>query len=288
MKISHKDTETQRDMIFLVSWCEKKGFFLMRVFDNIVKHKLQEGKKVVGAWAQIASPITAEILAEAGFDVVMIDLEHGPGDILTLIAQIQAMKGTPALPFVRAPWNDFVAIKRILDAGVYGVLVPYVNTKAEAEAAVRACKYPPQGIRGIAGSPRAPGYGQNSMAYLKRANDEVLVMTAVETLEAVANLDEILTVPGLDGIFIGPMDLSTSMGYFADPSQPEVQAAIATVEAKVLGAGKFLATVAGNWAQAQKLYARGYGLLLVLADGTALAGLAAERVAQFRKEYGEG
>lgn len=256
------------------------------LFDNHIKRKLQAGGKVVGAWAQIASPISAEILAEAGFDVVMIDLEHGPGDILTLVAQIQAMKGTPALPFVRAPWNDFVALKRILDAGVYGVLVPYVNTKAEAEAAVRGCKYPPEGFRGIAGSPRAPGYGQNAMAYLKRANDEVLVMTAVETPEAVANLDEILTVPGLDGIFIGPMDLSTSMGHFADPSQPEVQAAIATVEAKVLGAGKFLATVAGTWAQAQTLYARGYGLLLVLADGTALAGLAAERVAQFRKEYG--
>ena len=101
----------------------------MRVFDNTVKHKLQTGKKVVGAWAQIASPITAEILAEAGFDVVMIDLEHGPGDIFTLVAQIQALKGNPALPFVRAPWNDFVAIKRILDAGVYGVLVPYVNTR---------------------------------------------------------------------------------------------------------------------------------------------------------------
>lgn len=260
----------------------------MRTFDNTVKRRLREGKKVIGAWCQIASPITAEILAEAGFDVVMIDLEHGPGDILSLVAQIQAMKGNPALPFVRAPWNDFVAIKRILDAGVYGVLVPYVNTRAEAEAAVRAAKYPPDGMRGIAGSPRAAGYGQNSMAYLKRANEEVLVMTAVETPEAVANLDDILTVPGLDGIFIGPMDLSTSMGYFADASQPAVQAVIATIEAKVHAAGKFLGTVAGSWAQAQTLYERGYGLLLVFADGTALAGLAGERVAQFRSAFPDG
>lgn len=260
----------------------------MRTFENTVKQKLCTGKRVVGAWCQIASPITAEILAEAGFDVIMIDLEHGPGDVLTLLTQIQAMKGNPALPFVRAPWNDFVAIKRILDAGVYGVLVPYVNTAAEAEAAVRACKYPPYGIRGIAGSPRAAGYGQGSMGYLKRANAEVLVMTAVETPEAVANLDEILAVPGLDGIFVGPMDLSTSMGYFADPGQPEVQAAIATIEAKVRAAGKFLATVAGGWPQAQKLYDRGYGLLLVLADGTALASLAGERVTQFRTAYPEG
>jgi len=258
----------------------------VRVFDNTVKRKLREGKKVVGAWCQIASPITAEILAEAGFDVLLIDLEHGPGDIFTLIAQIQAMKGNPALPFVRAPWNDFVAIKRILDAGAYGVLVPYVNTRVEAEAAVRACKYPPEGVRGIAISPRAAGYGQNSMAYLKRANDEVLVITAVETPEAVSNLDEILTVPGLDGIFIGPMDLATSMGHFADVFHPEVHAAIAIIEAKVLAAGKFLATVAVNWEHAKNLYGRGYGLLLVLADGVALVGLAAERVAQFRAEYG--
>jgi 2-keto-3-deoxy-L-rhamnonate aldolase RhmA len=260
----------------------------MRTFENTVKQKLCSGKKVVGAWCQIASTFTAEILAEAGFDLLMIDLEHGPGDILTLAGQIQAMKGNRALPFVRAPWNDFVVLKRILDAGVYGVLVPYVNTRAEAEAAVRACKYPPYGIRGIAASPRAAGYGQGSMAYLKRANDEVLVMTAVETPEAVENLDEILSVPGLDGIFIGPMDLSTSMGFFADPSQPEVQAIIATIEQKVLGAGKFLATVAVNWPQAQALYRRGYGMLLVLADGTALAALGAERVAQFRNEYPEG
>ena len=126
------------------------------------------------------------------------------------------------------------------------------------------------------------------MVYLKRANDEVLVMTAVETPEAVDNLDEILATPGLDGIFIGPMDLSTSMGYFADANQPEVQRVIATIESKVFGAGKFVATVAGNWAQAEKLYDRGYGLLMVLADGTALAGLAAERVTQFRNVYGQG
>jgi len=259
-----------------------------QVFENRVKRLIKQGKKMSGAWSQIASPMATEILARAGFDFLMIDLEHGPGDVLALVTQCQAMNGSDAVPFVRAPWNDFVVIKRILDAGAYGVLIPYVNTKAEAEAAVSACKYPPQGIRGVAGSPRAAGYGQNSMNYLKYANDEIFIMTAIETPEAVANLDEILTVDGLDGIFIGPMDLSTSMGYFGNPNNPQVQQVIAGAEKKVLAGGKALATISGSWQQALELYKRGYQLVLLMADGVALGSLAAERVAQFRKEFPEG
>ena len=257
-------------------------------YENRVKQMLKEGKKTIGAWLQIASPFTAEIMSRAGFDWLIIDMEHGPGDILALTAQLQAMSGSGVIPFVRAPWNDFVVIKRILDAGVYGVLVPYVNSRTEAEAAVRACKYPPEGIRGIAGSPRAAGYGQNPKDYLTKANDLILVITAVETMEAVSNLDEILKVPRLDGIFIGPMDLATSMGYFADPSQPAVQTVIAEVEKKVLGAKKILGTIANDWEQAIKLYQRGYQLLMIMADGVALGKLAAERVSLFRKEFPNG
>ena len=259
-----------------------------QVFENRIKRLVKQGKKVSGAWSQIASPMATEILARAGFDFLMIDLEHGPSDVMALVAQCQAMNGSGAVPFVRTPWNDFVAIKRILDAGTYGVLVPYVNTKAEAEAAVSACKYPPQGIRGVAGSPRAAGYGQNVMNYLKYANDELFIMTAIETPEAVANLDEILAVEGLDAIFIGPMDLSTSMGYFGNPNEPKVQQVIAGIEKKVLASGKALATISGSWQQAADLYKRGYQLVLLMADGVALGSMAAERVAQFRKEFPEG
>jgi 2-dehydro-3-deoxyglucarate aldolase/4-hydroxy-2-oxoheptanedioate aldolase len=248
---------------------------------------LKEGKRTAGAWLQIASPFTAEIMSRAGFDWLIIDMEHGPGDILTLISQLQAMNGYGVVPLVRAPWNDFVIIKRILDAGAYGVLVPYVNTKAEAEAAVRACKYPPDGMRGVAGSPRAPGYGQNALDYMKRANDEILVITAVETSKALSSLDQILEVDGLDGIFIGPMDLATNMGHLGDPSHPEVQAAIATIEAKVLDANKVLATIAGNWEQARSLYQRGYQMIMLMADGVSLGRLAAETVARFREEFPE-
>lgn len=249
---------------------------------------LKEGKKTAGAWVQIASPFTAEILSSAGFDWLMLDMEHGPGDILTLVSQVHAMKGSDSVPLVRAPWNDFVAIKRILDTGVQGVLIPYVNTRAEAEQAVKACKYPLDGIRGVAGSPRAPGYGQNIGNYLQRANDEIFIMIAVETPEAVANLDEILQVDDLDGVFIGPMDLASSMGYFCDPSHSKVQDAIREVEKKVLTAGKVLATTTGTWEGAQTLFERGYQMLMLMADGVSLAKLAAKKVAQFKEHYPEG
>jgi len=250
-------------------------------FKNRVKKLLKEGKKTSGAWLQIASPFTAEIMGRAGFDWLLIDMEHGPGNILTLVSQLQAISGTDTCALVRTPWNDFVAIKRILDTGVHGLLIPYVNTREEAEAAVRACRYPPDGIRGVAGSPRAQGFGQN-------VNDEILLITAVETPEAVANLDQILTVEGVDGIFIGPMDLASNMGYLGQPGQPEVQDVIAGIEKKVFSAGKILATLAGSWEQAQILYERGYQMVMLMADGTSLAKLAATNVAQFKNYYPEG
>jgi len=255
------------------------------LFENRLKTKLKAGKKTAGAWVQIASPFTAEILSSAGFDWLMLDMEHGPGDILTLVSQIHAMKGTDCVPLVRTPWNDFVVIKRIFDAGAEGVLVPYVNTRDEAEQAVKACKYPLEGIRGVAGSPRAAGFGQNRGSYLQRANDEIFIMIAVETPDAVANLDEILQVDGLNGIFVGPMDLASSMGYFGDPSQPEVQDAIRKIESKVLAAGKVLSTTTGTWEGAQALFERGYQMLMLMADGVSLATMANEKIAQFKEHY---
>lgn len=258
------------------------------LFENHLKRKLKEGKRALGAWLQIASPLTAEIMASAGFDWLVIDMEHGPGDMLTLVSQIHAIKSSHATPVVRAPWNDFVAIKRILDAGAWGLLIPYVNSKAEAQAAVRACKYPPEGNRGIAGSPRAAGYGLNPNQYLQRANDQILVITQVETFEAVSNLDQILEVPGLDGVYIGPMDLSTSMGHLGNPRHPEVQKAISTIEAKTLAAKKILGTLMGDWEQAKPLFEKGYQMVSCMADGVALARLATENVSRFREHFPEG
>ncbi|MGL6294443.1 HpcH/HpaI aldolase family protein [Eubacterium aggregans] len=254
---------------------------------NSAKKKLKEGKKLSGAWAQAGSNITAEILADSGFDVVMVDMEHGPGDISSLISRLQGMQGSDAVHFCRASWNDFVQMKRILDAGVYGLLAPYINTKEEAIQAVAATKYPTEGIRVVAGSLRAPHYGNNAGDYMKKANDEIFVMVAIETPEAVAHLDDILSVEGLDGIFIGPMDLATSMGHFINPGAPEVQAAIKTVEDKVFKSDKILATVAGSWEYAQKKYEKGYSLLMLMSDTVPLGQTARKTVENFKKIYGE-
>jgi len=263
---------------------------MAELFENRVKALIKAGKKTAGAWAQLCSPISAEILARGGFDWILIDMEHAPGDPLTLLAQCQgiAAAGTGAVPFVRVPWNDPVWIKRILDAGACGLMIPYVNTKEEAVRALQACKYPPQGTRGIAGSPRAAGYGRDTVSYLKRANDEIFVMLQVETPQAIENLEEIAEVPGVDALFIGPMDLSTSMGHFGNPGHPEVQAAIATVEAKAKKLGMPLGTISGSWEQAKALYERGYQLITLTSDSVLISKVAAETMARFREAFPDG
>jgi len=255
---------------------------------NIVKKKLKNGQKTIGAFLQTLSPVAAEILGQCGFDWLIVDLEHAPGDFANLQAQLQAMNGSDVIPFARAPWNDEVAIKRILDTGVMGVLIPYVNTREEAEAAVAACKYPPRGVRGVAGSPRAAGYTGNTMPYLTSANAETIVMIAVETTEAVENLDEILRVPDLDGIFIGPMDLASSMGHLGNPGHPDAQRQIDIIEEKVLASDKFLGTVATTRDKAKDCFAKGYQWLVVMQDGAALLNTGKDKVAEFRDAYGDG
>lgn len=255
---------------------------------NPVKRKLKNGQKTIGGFLQMISPVSAEIMSRSGFDWLIVDLEHSPGDFANLQAQLQAMNGSGVVPFARAPWNDMVAIKRTLDTGVMGVLIPYVNTREEAEAAVAACKYPPLGVRGVAGSPRAAGYTRNTMPYLTTANDEVIVMIAVETMEAVNNLDEILTVEGLDGIFIGPVDLASSMGYLGDPSQPEVQETIAVIESKVIPSDKFLGTLAANWGKAEACFEKGYQWMVLMQDGVAIKNAGDAAVSSFRNVYGDG
>ena len=255
---------------------------------NPVKRKLKSGQKTIGGFLQMISPVSAEIMSQSGFDWLIVDLEHSPGDFANLQAQLQAMNGSGVVPFARAPWNDMVAIKRTLDTGVMGVLIPYVNTREEAEAAVAACKYPPLGVRGVAGSPRAAGYTRNTMPYLTTANDEVVVMIAVETMEAVNNLDEILTVEGLDGIFIGPVDLASSMGYLGDPTQPEVQETIAVIESKVIPSDKFLGTLAANWGKAEACFEKGYQWMVLMQDGVAIKNAGDAAVSSFRNVYGDG
>ncbi len=253
-------------------------------FVNALKRDLRQGKKALGAWLQLCNPMSAEIFARAGFDFLVVDMEHAPGDILTLVSQLHAMGKYPATPVVRAPWNDFVTLKRILDAGVHGIHVPYVNTAGESREAVRAVRYAPEGIRGIAGSPRACGYGLDGKNYFANANAEILMYVALETPEAVRNLDAIMEVDGVDGIFIGPMDLAASMGYLGNPGHAEVQKVIRSVEARVVGSGKFLGTVAGDYEGARELFGRGYQYVVAMSDSVELSKRSRAMVEAFAKE----
>ncbi len=253
-------------------------------YTNAVKRKLKSGAATCGAFLQLSSSLSAEILSQAGFDWLIVDMEHAPVDIDSLLRQLQAI-GTSGecVPFVRAPWNDPVAIKRILDTGAQGIVIPYVNTREEAEAAVAACKFPPEGSRGAALSPRAAGYGAASSHYFEQANRDTVVIVSVETIDAVRNLDDILAVPGLDGIFIGPMDLAVSLGHSTVNCDP-VRAAIVEIESRVLASDKFLGTIATDWSKARACYERGYQWLILMQDGLALATEAGRVVERFRQD----
>jgi 2-dehydro-3-deoxyglucarate aldolase/4-hydroxy-2-oxoheptanedioate aldolase len=175
-------------------------------------------------------------------------------------------------------------IKRVLDLGAYGVMVPWVGNRVEAEAAVRATKYPPLGIRGIAGSHRAGGYGRHAAEYWKRANDEILVVIQIETPTALAEIDEIVKIPGVDVIFIGPADLSTALGHMGDPGHPDVQAAFARIEAAARAQGVALGNITRNWDQARTLYQRGYQFLTLCSETTLLTQGGQEVLGRFREE----
>lgn len=258
-----------------------------KFFDTKIMDKLRNGEKVCAAWGQLGSNISAEIMAEAGFDAIVFDLEHAHTTLPQLISMIQAIKGTDCAPFVRVPWNDMVWCKHVLDTGIYGVHVPYVSTKEEAEEAVKFCKYPPMGVRGLAGSHRGVNYGMNKEDYFPRANRDTMVIIAIETPEGVRNVKEITAVEGVDGIFIGPMDLATNMGHLANPAHPEVQAAIKEIEDAVLPSGKFLATLAPSAEAAKKFYDKGYGLVYMMSDVGAIVKTAQDNVKAFREYIGE-
>lgn len=253
---------------------------------NWVRAALREGKRVSASWLQGCSAISAEIIAGAGYDVAVVDMEHGPGGLESLVALTQAMSGHPTVPFVRCPWNDAVWIKRILDCGAKGLFIPYVNNRAEAEAAVAATQYQPVGVRGVAGSPRAANYGLNPRERLNAANDDVSVFIQVESAEGVANLADMLAVGRVDGVVVGPMDLASSMGHFADPAAAEVREAIGEIERLTLASGKALCTVAGDWDDAAEKYRRGYHMIMFLSDTTSLAQVADARLRAFRREFG--
>lgn len=199
----------------------------------------------VGTFIMSASPLAAEAMGHAGFDWAVVDMEHTPLDLSTLVQLLQAIAGTPMVPITRVPWNDTVMVKRVLDAGAQTVMFPFVQNAEEARSAVAACKYPPHGVRGMAAMSRGSRFGMVK-DYFKVANQGISVLVQVETPEAMARIDEILAVPGVDSIFMGPGDLSGAMGHTGNPMHADVVALMAAGVQRCHAAGKPVGTVGGT------------------------------------------
>ena len=189
---------------------------------NHLKEILKQGRFAIGTTITIGHPDVAEVIGRLGYDWILIDTEHAPLEPATVQNLLQAMSASQSVPIVRVPWNDMVLIKRILDVGAYGIIVPWVNTKEEAVRAVRSIKYPPLGLRGF-GPRRAAMFDQD---YVKTANEELFLGVQIETQTAVDNIDEILSVEGIDAALVGPSDLSMSMGIFSQFQDPRFVAAM--------------------------------------------------------------
>ncbi len=193
-----------------------------------IKKTFEEGRVSIGSWMSMAHVSIAEILASAGYDWVVIETEHTAIDVSEVLRLVMAIEGRGCIPLVRLAWNDPIQAKAVMDSGASGVLVPMVNSRADAELAVKSVKYPPLGHRGV-GLARAQGYGPDFDSYVEDANRDSLLMVQIEHIDAVNNIEDILSVPGIDGTFIGPYDLSMSMGLPGKLDHPEMEAAKRTV-----------------------------------------------------------
>lgn len=220
---------------------------------------------LLGTWLSSASPLLAEAAGLAGFDWGVIDMEHGPLDLGDVVRLLQAVAATRLVPVVRVPWNDMVTIKRVLDAGATTLLVPFVQNAAEAAQAVAATRYPPQGVRGMAGMTRAAGFGTQA-DYFANANRRVGVIVQVETLAALSQLEAIAAVDGVEAVFIGPADLSGSMGLGGRANHPQVTSAMADAARRCRALGKPIGTIGVEPEVVAQYRAAGFDFLAVGSD----------------------
>jgi 4-hydroxy-2-oxoheptanedioate aldolase len=204
---------------------------------NPFKHAIAAGRQQIGLWVSLASPYSTEIVAGSGFDWILLDGEHSPNDPTTILPQLQAAAPYPVTPIVRPAWNDKVLVKRYLDIGAQTLLIPYVQTVEEAEAAVASIRYPTRGVRGVAGATRAARFGRVA-DYAKRAEDELCLLVQIETRLGLDNLEAIARVDGIDGVFIGPADLAAGLGHLGELQHAEVQAAIKDAIGRIGACGK--------------------------------------------------
>jgi 4-hydroxy-2-oxoheptanedioate aldolase len=248
---------------------------------NAFKRALAEGKTQIGLWSSLASHYSVEVIAGAGYDWILLDMEHSPNDLESLLAQLQAAAPYPTTPIVRVPWNDMVTIKRVLDAGAQSLLIPYVQNAAEAKAAVANTRYPPAGVRGVAGTTRATRFGRIK-DYAKRAHEEICVLVQAETKQALDNLEAICAVEGVDGVFIGPADLHASLGLTGEVANPEVKPLIDEAIKLIRGCGKAPGILTSSEADARHWLECGALFVAVGADVGILARGAEALAAKFK------
>jgi 4-hydroxy-2-oxoheptanedioate aldolase len=248
---------------------------------NQFKRNLAAGKPQIGLWMSFFAHQVVELCANAGFDWMLLDTEHSPNDPHMVHTQLMAAKGGTAHAVVRPAWNDMVMIKRFLDIGAQTLLLPYVQTPEEAHAAVQATRFPPDGLRGVAGSTRAAGFGRIK-DYLNRANAEMCVLVQVETRKSLDNLDAICKTEGVDGVFIGPNDLAADLGHRGNIPHPEVQSAIADAIKRIRAHGKAPGILVGE-ADGQRMLDLG-ALFVAVGSDTGLLRMAADGLAsRFKK-----
>ncbi|WP_026870412.1 HpcH/HpaI aldolase family protein [Inquilinus limosus] len=254
---------------------------------NAAKRKLRAGEPVYGCWQGLGNSLVSELLGLAGYDIVLLDHEHGPASVADAVPCLQALAGTPATGIVRMPWNDPVYAKRILDIGAEGVMVPQVGSKAEAEAAVAACRYPPAGTRGVAyGIARGADFGL-APDYRETVDDNLLILCQIETRQGVEAIPDIAAVDGVDALFIGPWDLSGSLGKLGRFDDPEVRDTIRRAERAVLDSGKWLGALPSLGRSPAEMVRDGCRIVIAPADITLLRDAARADIAAFREATGK-
>ncbi|MFC5394786.1 4-hydroxy-2-oxoheptanedioate aldolase [Bosea vestrisii] len=223
----------------------------MNLPENHFKRALREGRQQIGLWCSLPGSYAAEAVAGSGYDWLLFDTEHSPGDPLTVLAQLQAVAPYDVSAVVRPASNDTVLIKRFLDLGAQTLLIPYLQNADEARAAVAAMHYAPDGVRGVSGLTRATRFGRVA-GYARKAAEELCLLVQVETGEALERLEEIASVEGVDGVFIGPADLAASLGHVGEPGHPEVVAAVEDAIRRIRIIGKPAGILTPDMAFAQR------------------------------------
>ena len=255
----------------------------MEIPRNVFKQRLANKEKLIGTWLMSGSPVIAEAMGCVGFDYLVLDMEHVAIDVPDALAMLQAIAATGTPTLVRLVWNDMVLVKRMLDAGAQSIMLPYVQNAEEARLAVSYARYPPGGVRGVAGLHRASRWG-NVRNYLKEADSEIMVTVQLETLGAIEKIEQIAAVDGLDGLFIGPADLSASMGLLGDMNNAKVQDLLERGARFCNKIGKPIGIVAGTPEMSRRYVDYGYDHVAVGVDMGMLVSRANEYLAAMREQ----